>query len=63
MWWVGESIELLDALAELAGAGAERKEKLASQPLEQRQYSIPIRASYIIECQSLLLSLRLAKKG
>jgi len=51
-WWVGKSIELLDAhWAELAGAGAERKEKLASQPLAQRQYSIPIRASYVIECQ------------
>jgi len=26
VWWVGESIELLDAQAELAGAGAERKD-------------------------------------
>jgi len=26
VWWVGESVELLDAQAELAGAGAERKD-------------------------------------
>jgi len=25
-WWVGESVELLDVQAELAGAGAERKD-------------------------------------